>query len=159
MVEAVAGPSDRDVEEREFQMLKKKWAAAVIVLLSWASMESQQVYAKSYLTDEIGEGSVFHLDSHLQSLAGRSQFYFQDGHTVAVTEIDPVKPYCVLKIKKTASDFIVHYANAASPHWFFNDKSEFQCRRVETEEDLNAAVQGLVSIEKHQDSRVEVSKN
>jgi hypothetical protein len=141
------------------QMLKKKWAAAVIVLLCLAFTESQQVYAKSYLTDEIGEGSVFRLDSHLHNLTDGSQLYFQDGHTVLMTEVDPIKPYCVLKIKKAATDFTVHYANAASPHWFFNDKAEFQCRRVETEEDLTAAVQGLVSIEKHRDSRVEVSKN
>jgi hypothetical protein len=155
------------LERKGSAMLKKLWAAAAVLLLCWVSIESEQVYAKSYLTDEIGEGSVFHLDPHLQSLKAGSDLYFQDGHTMVMTDLDPVKPYCVLKFNRKPAEladgnFIVHFANAASPHWFFNDKSELECRRVETEEDLNAAVQGLVSIEKHRESRnisSELSKN
>ena len=145
-------------------MSKKYWAAAVITLLFLSSMQSEQVYAKSYLTDEIGEGSIFRLDPHLHSLDSGSQIYFQEGHTVVMTDVDPVKPFCVLKLKsdQSRSGLTVHFANAASPHWFFSDHSELECRRVETEEDLQATVQGLVSIEKHRDSRtlsMELSKS
>jgi hypothetical protein len=143
---------------------KKVWLFTAVAIVGWTAVQSQQVYAKSYLTDEIGEGSIFRLDPHLHSLKAGSEIYFQDGHTTLMTELDPGKPFCKLKLNTAHGnrDFTVHFANAASPHWFFSDHSELECRRVETEEDLNLAVQGLVSIEKHRDSRTvnwEVSKN
>jgi len=138
--------------------MRKLWIAVVVVVLSWASIQSEQVFAaKTYLTDEIGEGSVFHLDPHLHSLlASGSELYFQEGHTMALTELNPQKPYCILRLKsdQVANDFTVHFANAASPHWFFHDSSELECRHMDTAEEFHATVQGLVSVEKHRELRI-----
>lgn len=146
--------------------MRKLWITAVVVVLGWASIQSEQVFAaKTYLTDEIGEGSVFHLDPHLYSLlASGSEIYFQEGHTTALTEINPEKPYCVFKLnsklssrlksEQVASDFVVHFANAASPHWFFHDSSELECRHMDTSEEFHATVQDLVSVEKHRELRI-----
>jgi hypothetical protein len=155
---------------------RKLWIAVVVVVLSWASIESDQVFAsKTYLTDEIGEGSVFHLDSHLHSqLLSGSEIYLQDGHSVAAKAVDPEKPFCSFKLKSksisqlksglVSSTFTVQFANAASPHWFFRDLSELECRHIDTAEEFGVTVQGLVSVEKHRELRTfspiaEVSKN
>ena len=141
---------------------RKLWIAVVVVVLSWASITSEQVFAaKTYLTDEIGEGSVFHLDPHLHSLlASVSEIYFQEGHTMALTEINPEKPFCLFKLKSRAkseqasNDFTVHFANAASPHWFFRDSSELECRHMDTVEEFHSTVEGLVSVQEHRELRV-----